>query len=162
MNFYFVWYKKMGNSISDSVKEGISVFNGPNGAFSVVRDGVNGTVSVFKEGINGLQKIYTDTEQNFFRTANNVQQNISNIAFDAEKNIARSYRATEKDIITALDDQGDQLQFFFRDLSHKWFDTLQWILSLGFLFGLLVLIMYGDKIFSMIDHVIQNGIKVSF
>ena len=151
----------MGNSISDSVKEGISVFNGPNGVFSVVRDGVNGTVTVFREGINGLQKVYTDTEQNFFRTANNIQQNVSNIAFDAEKGVIRNLRGWEKDFITLLDDQGDQLQFFFRDISHKWFDMIQWFLSLGFLFGFMILVMYGDKIFSMIEHVIQNGVKLS-
>lgn len=152
----------MGNSLTDginqNIREGISVINGPNGVISVFRDGVSGTVSVFNNGILA----YKDTEQNFFKVANNVQQNFANIAFDTEKGILRNLRGWEKDVITMLDDQGDQLQYFFRNISNKWFDTVQWSVSLAFLAFLLVLCLFGKDIMSIIDHIIKNGVKVTF
>lgn len=156
----------MGNSLTDginnNIREGINIISGPNGLISVVRDSVNGTISAYKHTVNGLVNVYTDTEQNFFSTANNIQQNVSNIVFDTEKGVIRDFRATEKDIVTMLDDQGDQIQYFFRSNTNKMWDTIQWIISLGFLGFLLILILFGKDILNIIDHIIKNGIKVTF
>lgn len=156
---------KMGNVSSDinsSIKDGINVISGPNGLFSVVRNTTDGVVSAYKHTVTGLQRVYQGTERDFFRTANNVFQNVSNIAFDAEKGIVRDFRAVKKDIITLLDDVQDNLNENFRQLLHKIFDTAQWVISLGFLGFLLVLIMFGDKIFGMIEHFVKNGVKITF
>ena len=151
------------SDLNNTIKEGINIINGPNNSlFSIVRDTQNNVVSAYRHTVNGLVTVYQGTQQNFFSTANNLIQNLSNIGFDAEKSLFRNFRATEKDIVTAFDDFSDNINENYRQTLNKFFDTLQWSISLWFLLVLLVWVLYGKDIISFVDHIIKNGVKVSF
>ena len=151
------------SSLDNSVAQGVSVIRDAQGNLtSIIRDSINGTVSVFQHTTDGLRMAYTDTEQNFFSTANNVVQNIANTFQIAEKGVIRDFRATEKDIVTLIDDMQDNVHESYRKSLHDVTQTIQWIISLGFLGWLLVVIIYGHDIFKIIQHIIDNGVKVSF
>lgn len=155
----------MGNvtaPLDNTIREGINVINGPNGLISVVRDAQSGIVTMYQSTLSGVKEVFKDSEQNFFRVGNNLIQNISNIAYDAEKGIIRDFRAVQKDIVTLLDDTQDNLNENFRLLLFNITNTIQYVISLGFLAFILIFLLFGKEIFEMVKHVIQNGVKITF
>jgi hypothetical protein len=140
------------SGLDNSIKEGINIINGPNGLFTLIRDSQNNVVQAYQHTVDGVKTIYTDTERNFFRTVNNTQQHLAN-----------NFRSTQKDVVTLVDDQLDSTQFLFRDMLHKFYDTIQWSATLSFIFVIVVTLLFGEHIVKeIITPIIKNGVKISF
>lgn len=149
----------VANNLSNNINSGISVVKDAEGNFfSLVKDTSSNIVSAYKHTTDNITLAYQGTEKDFFSVVNNISTNVTNLGLTLERNI----RGAEKDVMTVIDYTMQEISNDYKLAVFQISNFLQWGLSLGAIFFLLIFIMYGDRIFNLITTIIDKGVHLTF
>lgn len=149
------------NPLDSTIQSGVSVINhsGDN-ITSIVRDVNTGIVTAYRTTANNVAQVYRGTEKDFFATANNLGIELSNLGQTIAKGSLYDIDSFQKNGWTVIDDWFDNLHLTSRDIVQKVFNTIAWIISLGFLGFLLISIFFGADILRLVEKILERGLKL--